>query len=281
MDFIFDSRRDIAVFLERRFPRTQDRIALAKDARIPPVDPTWDGLLQEAARLGRLHRLLAAASRARPADENLRAMATLFAQEQRAAALRRAMIIGPVAGLAVAATALLLLLPGSGHDASPPAVAATVTSTAPPAPRAAPAPAPTVAPSAEAPAPAAAPPEPAPPSPTPAPAQVVAADPGRPPGRCRSSSDIVGYWYAGRTSPGAQGSVITMENAVRVRVDYPDTHNDFNARAPITCHLAPGDRVRLTAAPIHVPGDAWWVPLTDGDLLVDPPLAASDTGAPE
>ena len=71
-----------------------------------------------------------------------------------------------------------------------------------------------------------------------------------------------------------------MDYAVRVRLDYPDAHNQFNARAPVTCHLIPGDRVRLTDAPIHVPGDAYWVPLTDGDLLApDEALADEDTGS--
>ncbi len=87
-------------------------------------------------------------------------------------------------------------------------------------------------------------------------------------GRCTvEGGGIVGFWYAGTTMPGHKGQTITVENSVRVRADYPDTHNDFDARAPIRCYLAPGDRVRLTADPLLVPGSAYWVPLHSGDLV--------------
>ena len=72
---------------------------------------------------------------------------------------------------------------------------------------------------------------------------------------------LVGYWYAGRESPGQKGDKITVPRDLNVREDYPDKHNDYNRRAPIRCTLGVGKPLVLTADPIAVPGDAYWVPL--------------------
>lgn len=88
-----------------------------------------------------------------------------------------------------------------------------------------------------------------------------------PTGRCtRPDGGRVGYWYAGRKPPGAPGDRVTLDGAVNVRLDYPDTHNGFDTGAHIECVLQPGDVVRLSAEPIPVAGGAWWVPLATGDL---------------
>jgi len=77
----------------------------------------------------------------------------------------------------------------------------------------------------------------------------------------------VGYWYAGEVAPAsAAGELVEIRAWHRVREDFPGTHNGFNARSPERCALMEGDRVRLTEAPIQVPGGAWWVPLHSGDL---------------
>ena len=70
-------------------------------------------------------------------------------------------------------------------------------------------------------------------------------------------------------TPGAAGDIIEMPNSVNVRLDYPDRHNNYDKRAPLRCTLTTGDRVRLTDAPIAVPGGAYWVPLHSGDLIRD------------
>ncbi|NCG18531.1 MAG: hypothetical protein GWP91_05920 [Rhodobacterales bacterium] len=87
--------------------------------------------------------------------------------------------------------------------------------------------------------------------------------------RCMASEgegELVGYWYAGEEPPGTQGSTVTLGHAVNVRVDYPDVHNRFDARSTVTCVLQEGDVVRLTAAAVKVPGNAYWIPLISGDL---------------
>jgi len=78
---------------------------------------------------------------------------------------------------------------------------------------------------------------------------------------------VVGYWYAGDTAPGIAGETVTVPHAVNVRADYPDVHNNFDARAHINCVLQEGDVVRLSKDPILVPADRYWIPLVNGDLV--------------
>jgi len=78
---------------------------------------------------------------------------------------------------------------------------------------------------------------------------------------------IVGYYYAGHAAPGAVGAVVTLSGGARVRSDYPDIHNHFNAAAAVQCVLPPGTRLRLDAAPVAVPGQAFWVPVVAGSIL--------------
>jgi len=81
-------------------------------------------------------------------------------------------------------------------------------------------------------------------------------------GNCRGQEgELVGYWYAGSASPGKKGDIITVPRDLNVRADYPDAHNNYDRRTPIRCTLGVGKKLELTADPIAVPGDAYWVPL--------------------
>jgi hypothetical protein len=75
------------------------------------------------------------------------------------------------------------------------------------------------------------------------------------------AGEVVGYWYAGTTSPGKKGDRIRIPRDLNVRADYPDTHNRYNRRAEIRCTLGVGQTITLLADPIEVPGGAYWVPL--------------------
>lgn len=87
-------------------------------------------------------------------------------------------------------------------------------------------------------------------------------------GRCSTpDGGLVGYWYAGEASPGHAGQTIEMSRSVYVRADYPDTHNGYAHDAAVRCSLVEGDTVRLSADPILVPGDRYWVPIHSGDLV--------------
>ena len=317
MDFLFDSHAEVAVFLDRRFPTATDRANLARAAGMADASGTWKQLLAEANTRQRLPKLLRVAAELRAGDENLASMADLCARQHRhalatrllawtpplvvAAGLAAAVIAVPVASdpapaqTAAHAPDLAASLPpersvppstDEAAESSASAVPSAVMENASTDAAADPSPAPLVA------LPTAPAPEPVPPaepvlvaSLEPAHAHGAGATTGdriQPQGRCRSADRIVGYWYSGRSAPGASGDVITMDHSVRVRVDYPDTHNQFNSRAPVACHLAPGDRVRLSEAPIHVPGDAYWTPLLDGDLLPsEGAVADTDTGTSE
>ena len=92
-------------------------------------------------------------------------------------------------------------------------------------------------------------------------------------GRCtyEKDGDFVGYWYAGAEMPGRQGETIQVKMGVNVRKDYPGRHNEFNKRAKVRCIVKRGDTIKLTAAPILVPPDKYWVPLYHGDIVEEAP----------
>lgn len=81
--------------------------------------------------------------------------------------------------------------------------------------------------------------------------------------RCRieGNGELIGYWYAGSTPPEAKDGWITMRNGINVRLDYPDEHNGYNSRAPITCVLFRNSKVPMNKPAIHVPGNKYWIPL--------------------
>ncbi|MCK6503284.1 effector-associated domain EAD1-containing protein [Myxococcota bacterium] len=284
MDLTPREANDLARFFARRFP---DRVAvdeLVRQAGISLDDTlagdqlaVWSTVIVEAQAQGRLRRLARAAAKSDVGDTNLQEVCTLLGQDE---ARIQPMALG-AGGLLV-----LALVIGVGAwwtrggeqtaPAAPEVEAAPVEAAAVTAVEASPAePAPAAAPPAEL-APAAAPPaEPASveaPAARPADAAVAPADAtpaaGAGAGRCTGTpGQVVGYWYAGSTAPGRAGQTITMRSGANVRADYPDVHNGYNARAPMTCALKAGDRLTLSRDPIAVPGGAFWVPVVAGDLL--------------
>ena len=78
--------------------------------------------------------------------------------------------------------------------------------------------------------------------------------------------EAVGYFYAGRHSPGVPGASFEMKRNVNVRVSYPSEANGWDKGSLIRCVLTPGDRVTLSARPIALPGGHYWVPVFPGDV---------------
>lgn len=283
---------DLAAFFAKRAPTAGARRRLATDAGVRFVEApnhtpisAWLALLEAAERGGRTKLLAHAVARTDPEDANLQEVCRVVTGSDtpgRAAmfdspAVRRATVGGLVAALALLAWVGGRLM---GAPAAPtPTVdaLATVPADTTPAlvsvePRSAP------STGTDQPWKADNPLDAAPEAKAAAPrkADPVAREAKTGPvsgrahheGRCTvEGGGMVGFWYAGKTAPGAKGDTITIGNSVRVRADYPDTHNDFDARAETRCFLAPGDRVTLTADPLLVPGEAYWVPLHSGDLV--------------
>jgi len=287
MDLDPNNSADLAVFFAKRFPHTEQRSSLATEAHIrfrePPTDEAnvaWGGLLTRAREQAALKRLARCAARRIPEDENLqgvsavlngRAWPPLSAGRSAPPWLRQAAVMA----------ALLLIGVGSawlvgGQEPEPEVaaveanepvalVATQPTPSAEDAPRLTKsvlAPAPTDDATLEvavADGSAEPPVEEAPVEEAAAMATETATSqlPG-----CRGRpGELVGYWYAGRVSPGKAGDRITVPQDLNVRADYPDRHNNFDARTSVRCTLAEGAPLVLSAAPIAVPGGAYWVPL--------------------
>jgi hypothetical protein len=86
------------------------------------------------------------------------------------------------------------------------------------------------------------------------------------PERCAAGAGgVIGYWYAGSERPGTQGTVVRLDRDTNVRAAYPSGRNGFGL-TDVRCVLLEGDEVVVSRDPIHVPADAWWVPLTLGDV---------------
>ncbi len=290
---------ELAAFLAKRFPSYRHRGNLADAAGLPfdessETDPTeaWMKMLRTARLRRRLGRLITVCARCDLADENLQTLAaTLGAQGDRGASRARTAV---GVGLSVAAGALIAV----GLSQWMPAAQVDVIETSPAqvTPAASPiiqalqagdasherSDAPGAAGAGEPAGPAEdetldpalnlvsvvsgrgmtrsyrTPPE-SPPEPV---------TPARANGRCTlEEGGLIGYWYAGVETPGGDGDTITMAKSVFVRSDYPDRHNGFDARSPSRCVLKEGDRVRLSAPPILVPGERYWVPISSGDLV--------------
>ncbi len=103
-----------------------------------------------------------------------------------------------------------------------------------------------------------------------APDRAVTASPANHHGRCtQAGGGLVGYWWAGEESPGHMGDVISVPRDLNVRAWAPSVSNGFDTRGDVRCTLGAGDRIRLSAEPLDVPGGAVWVPLNSGDLVVE------------
>ena len=302
MNFSEQEILELAPFFARRFPDDIERQRLTKAAKVPFVSgPTpleaWAATLGTAQERRRLPELAAIAMQADSTDDNLQEVCTILTAPIQRRRVRVAIGSGVAAALVllgvvswsssepasvqpllsmrapeapVEPDAVLVstaAMPRPQHTARPAAVAAPVesapaeattaeaTSAAATSAEAATAEAATAA-TAEATATSGAPRAPA------AAPEAAAAYTG-----CRApAGTLVGYWYAGAEAPGAAGQTITMPITVNVRADYPDAHSHFNSRAPIRCVLNAGEQITLSAAPIAVPGDRYWVPLHGGDL---------------
>jgi hypothetical protein len=290
---------DLARFFAKRFPTASERQDLARAARVPFAEPkhraahvSWEKLLRDGQSRRRLHLLAHAAARAQPEDPNLLSVCGVLTGSKRPGhvPLYQRPGAGPAAGLMVLAIAGIATAMTLQSD---PDLGATHTDldalaalTAEPTPAAVPTASDGALPalvSIEGAGGADADAKPwksdnpldAAKNATVAkrPAKPAAKKTTRPAhhhGRCTlKEGGIVGYWYAGTTAPGDAGGIISVANSVNVRADYPDTHNGFDSRAPVRCTLKEGDRLRLTDAPIAVPGAAYWVPLHSDDLIVD------------
>ena len=85
----------------------------------------------------------------------------------------------------------------------------------------------------------------------------------REPSRCslEGSGDLIGYWYAGDTPPQIDNGWTTIPHGVNVRIDFPEEHNNYNAKTSVSCVLFPNMRVPVQNEPILVAGGKYWIPL--------------------
>jgi len=92
-----------------------------------------------------------------------------------------------------------------------------------------------------------------------------------PSGKCGGlPGEAVGYWYAGRHTPGVLGDSIVLDRMVNVRAEYPHEGNRWNTRARIRCVLEPGDVAHIGSEPIRIEGGHIWVPVRAGDIRSSP-----------
>jgi len=285
MLFSENERRELAEFFAKRFSDDSVRNMLARQAGLETGDKTgqptddWECLITTAQNRRRLPNLAIVASRIDQSDQNLQAVCNLLGARSRIIRNRI------VTGLAAASVALGFGVAGwnmGAQEAPQPAALAAATAEAPAelgTPKAELNRAPTVETD----------PEPvatktvatAPEAPTTeathvthhSPPETRSNGPAWRNGRCTydQTGDFIGYWYAGEKNPGAVGQVVDVELGVNVRKDYPDAHNNFDKRTKVRCILKRGDKVKLTAAPILVPGNRYWVPLYHGDLVEEAP----------
>ncbi len=83
------------------------------------------------------------------------------------------------------------------------------------------------------------------------------------PTRCsiEGSGERIGYWYAGAEPPEIDNGWTVIPHGTNVRIDYPEKHNGYNAKSPVSCVLFANMRVPVKEDPILVAGDRYWVPL--------------------
>ena len=83
------------------------------------------------------------------------------------------------------------------------------------------------------------------------------------PKRCNieGSGEIIGYWYAGANPPEVMNGWTIIPHGMNVRLDYPERHNAYNAKASVSCVLFPNMEVPVLDEPILVAGGKYWVAL--------------------
>jgi hypothetical protein len=280
--------RELAEFFAKRFPRSNDRRLLLDQLRLPhrehegqPPIQSWMALLETARDRRALTRLGEVAQRLRPFDENLASMTELLNRSEGGRGRGTFQMVGMVMAALLAVGSTWAAVTGSSEaknndepeaerfsaedmSESPPETLAAGTPEAEKEPFQLPGWAAILTKIRSG---AEAGPAPVPESTQPS-TNLPSATPAYHSGRCTIADDgVVGYWYAGENAPGAAGEVVVMDHSVNVRADYPDHHNAYDARSSVRCQLANGDKIRLTADPILVPGDRYWVPLYNGDLI--------------
>ena len=268
--------QQLSRFFARRFSGPAARQPLATAAGLNFEESgddrtAWLSLLHAAQGRGRMDALATAIVSTAHDDPNLREVCTLLGGSPR----RRLAPLAPLAFVGAGACAAVLAVTFLGGPEN------TTTSTAPPelalsglvststAPQSLPTALPAPTPSSSARATVEPPPPPtvaaivAPPEQTPPPAPATV---GYREGCTAPMGELVGYFYAGAEPLGWSGQTITMPESANVRADYPDFRNGHNARAPVQCVIQRGQRLRLSADPIAVPGDRYWIPVYGGDL---------------
>ena len=285
MLFSDSERRELAAFFAKRFEDPTVRHMLAKRAGVAraakghdnPLS-AWDALIQEAQARRKLDKLANLAAKTDQTDPNLQAVCNLLGA--RARTVRNRAIAGSIAAVAALSFGLGGWVLGGGMDQSTTIASTThATGEIAMADTFVPTPVSEVAANLSVPAEVVV---------DKAEAHAIAPDsratadnrrkkkttgPAYRNGRCTydNPGDFIGYWYAGRDAPGAVGEIIDVTLGLNVRSKYPNGKNGFNKRAPVRCILKRGDKVKLTAAPILVPGDHYWVPLYHGDIVEEAP----------
>lgn len=279
MLFSESERRELAAFFAKRFSDPTVRAMLANRAGVRTQDEdgaageAWDALILQAQRRRKLGKLALVASKMDQSDQNLQAVCNLLGA--RARVMRNRAVAGGMAAAVALSFGIGGWMIGTTEEAPEVATMTPVVETAfaEVAPTPSPTPEPVVA---------VATPEPEPEL-TPREKRRLAraeARKNRPPtgpawrnGRCTydKPGQFIGYWYAGKEIPGAQGDLIDVPISVNVRKDYPNGKNGFNKTAPVRCILRRGDKVKLTAAAIEVGRSHYWVPLYHGDLVEEAP----------
>ena len=77
------------------------------------------------------------------------------------------------------------------------------------------------------------------------------------PKRCNieGSGEIIGYWYAGANPPEVMNGWTTIPHGMNVRLDYPERHNNYNAKASVSCVLFANMEVPVLDEPTF---GSWW-----------------------
>lgn len=289
---------DLARTCARRFPRTDDQRLIAAEAGIAAdhtdigdAEVAWSQLLNTARRDGKLGKLAGVLARSAPGDASLVAVAKALGDVVRPPGPKI-----PSVALALAGLGLVLVLGAGGAAAmwwgggqtSPQSDDATTVTAVKQAvntaivPGLPPEPAPAIdiatgSPTMPAQVPVAMVDTPEPPASVPPRAETAAvvkpaaAQPSTTPaptgrvGTCSGKpGEVLGYWYAGTTSPGTLGQTITLSRDARVRAEYPRAENGHNAASREVCVLTRGTKMTLSAAPIDASRGHWWVPVVGG-----------------
>jgi hypothetical protein len=278
MLFSDSERRELAAFFAKRFEDPTIRTMLAKRAGVAKVVlatdtslEAWDALIREAQMRRKLAKLAHFAAKTDQTDPNLQAVCNLLGA--RARANRNRAMMGSIAATVALSFGLGGWWVGQGAGDEMVAVATVVTSAeqiVALADSTLPSPVSEVAANLALPVlPTTVALKPVAKPVAPAKKERNNTGPAYRDGRCTYDQvgDFIGYWYAGIKTPGAAGEVITVEVGANVRSKYPNLKNGFEKRAPVRCILKRGDKVKLTAAPILVSGDHYWVPLHHGDIV--------------